>query len=57
MRKKVGLFFALFASVLMLTVNGKTVLANAEFSDGNEVLEEESQEIATFNDGVTDKMT
>ena len=55
MRKKVGLFFALFASVLMLTVNGKTVLANAEFSDGNEVLEEESQEIATFNDGVTDK--
>ena len=55
MRKKVGLFFALFASVLMLTVNGKTVLANAEFSDGNEVLEEENQEIATFNDGVTDK--
>lgn len=55
MQKKVRLVLALFASVLMLTVNGKTVLANAEFSDGNEVLEEENQEIATFNDGVTDK--
>ena len=32
MQKKVGLVLALFASVLMLTVNGKTVLANAEFS-------------------------